>query len=135
MNPAEPAKPDALASMIIRPPRNTYEASFYPKDEYSYGGVTIRKEEFTILDHRGLKMPAIYFKVEKATSTVVYLHGNAGNKWEGSFYFRDICSRGINLLCYDASGCGNSEGDCLTLGWREANDLALIVDHLVEDHC
>ena len=62
------------------------------------------------------------------------MHGNAGNKLEGASMYDDICSRGYNLLAYDASGCGNSEGEYLTLGWRESNDIALIVDHLVNDH-
>jgi hypothetical protein len=30
-------------------------------------------------------------------------------------------------------GCGNSEGENITLGWRERHDLAIIIDHLVQN--
>ena len=37
---------------------------------------------------------------------------------------------GVDLLAFDFSGCGNSEGDYVTLGWKEVDDLHAILQHL-----
>jgi alpha/beta superfamily hydrolase len=37
---------------------------------------------------------------------------------------------GICLFAFDFSGCGNSEGDWVTLGWKERHDLAAVIDYL-----
>ena len=80
-------------------------------------------------------MNLLYFtnKTNPTTSTVIYLHGNAGNKLEGADYYDEICLLGFNLLSYDAIGCGNSEGKYITLGFKEANDIGKIVDYLVNE--
>ena len=38
---------------------------------------------------------------------------------------------GIDLLSFDFSGCGNSDGDWVTLGWKECDDLKAVLEHLV----
>jgi hypothetical protein len=41
---------------------------------------------------------------------VVYCHGNAGNKLEGLVAADVLIPAGMDLLAFDFSGCGNSEG-------------------------
>jgi alpha-beta hydrolase superfamily lysophospholipase len=36
----------------------------------------------------------------------------------------------ITLFCFDFAGCGISEGEYISLGWYEREDLGLIVDYL-----
>lgn len=47
------------------------------------------------------------------------MHGNAGNKLEGLEYAKLLIPIGIDLLTFDFSGCGNSQGEWVTLGWKE----------------
>jgi len=54
---------------------------------------------------------------------VIYMHGNAGNKMEGLSYAPHLLPLGINLCSFDFSGCGNSEGEWVTLGHKEKDDL------------
>ena len=84
-------------------------------------------------DHLGNKINLLFLypSNKPSTKTVIYLHGNAGNLLEGASKIDSICGIGYNLLSYDASACGNSEGDYLTLGYREANDISLIIDHII----
>lgn len=37
---------------------------------------------------------------------------------------------GINLFTFDFSGCGNSEGEHVTLGWKETDDLRSVIEYL-----
>jgi len=41
---------------------------------------------------------------------VIYMHGNAGDKNEGLTYAPYLMPLGIDLVSFDFSGCGNSEG-------------------------
>jgi len=63
---------------------------------------------------------------------VIYMHGNAGNKSEGAEYAPAFFGNGIDFFCFDFSGCGNSEGEWVTLGWKEKLDLLGVLDYLKE---
>jgi len=62
---------------------------------------------------------------------MIFMHGNAGNKLEGEFAAGSVLPHGVNLFSFDFSGCGNSEGKWVTLGWKERDDLAAVVTYLV----
>ena len=64
---------------------------------------------------------------------VIYMHGNAGNKTEGLQYAQEVAASGMNLCCFDFSGCGKSEGEWVTLGHKEKDDLKTLVDYLYEN--
>lgn len=36
----------------------------------------------------------------------------------------------MTLFCFDFAGCGLSEGEYISLGWYEREDLQTIVEHL-----
>ncbi len=71
---------------------------------------------------------------------MIYLHGNGGNKLEAERICGDLLGRGVQLFSYDYIGCGNSDGDYLSVGTNlHSNyligvklkaDLACIVDHV-----
>lgn len=61
---------------------------------------------------------------------VVYLHGNTSNRLEAWDLVVPFLKRGVSLFCFDAAGCGISEGEYISLGWHERHDLADIVKHL-----
>ena len=41
-----------------------------------------------------------------------------------------LLPQNITVFCFDFAGCGLSEGEYISLGWYERDDLALIVDYL-----
>jgi alpha/beta superfamily hydrolase len=55
------------------------------------------------------------------------MHGNAGNKFEGESYVPIVLPNGMDLFAFDFSGCGNSQGDFVTLGWKEQEDLKAVL--------
>ena len=61
---------------------------------------------------------------------VVYMHGNAGNCMEGLSHAPSVLTLGADLLTFDFSGCGNSEGEWVTLGWKEKDDLHSVLQYL-----
>lgn len=60
----------------------------------------------------------------------IYMHGNAGCKLEGEYYAPILLKKNINLFAFDFSGCGRSEGEWVTLGYKERKDLAAVINYL-----
>lgn len=61
---------------------------------------------------------------------VIYMHGNSGCKLEAEELAPHLLPNGVNLFAFDFSGCGQSEGEWVTLGWKERKDLAAVLNHL-----
>ena len=59
---------------------------------------------------------------------VVYLHGNSSSRVEGLKGLPELLKRGINLFVFDFAGCGQSEGEYISLGWNEKEDVGVIID-------
>lgn len=63
------------------------------------------------------------------------MHGNAGNKHEGGSYVPEVMKAmqgQVDFLTFDFSGCGNSGGEYVTLGWKEVDDLHAVLGWLKE---
>ena len=63
---------------------------------------------------------------------VIYLHGNASSRVQARTCLRQVLAAGITVFAFDASGCGMSEGEFISLGWHERDDLAQVVEQLRE---
>lgn len=68
---------------------------------------------------------------------VVFVHSNNGSRVEGTHYsyaglqYVEAClQQELELVLFDCSGSGVSEGDFVTLGVRESEDLEVVVEHL-----
>jgi pimeloyl-ACP methyl ester carboxylesterase len=61
---------------------------------------------------------------------LIYMHGNAGCRLEAEAYVPHLLTQGINVFAFDFSGCGQSEGEWVTLGWKETKDLQAVINHL-----
>lgn len=59
---------------------------------------------------------------------VIYLHGNSSSRLEGLRVLPELLKRNINLFVLDFAGCGLSEGEYISLGWYEKEDVGVIVD-------
>lgn len=80
--------------------------------------------EFT---SEGNKIKGWYIPSEKDRFTVVYSHGYLENRESPTMNLYNIMleihNLGGNLLTFDFSGSGVSEGNCVTCGYRESKDL------------
>ena len=62
--------------------------------------------------------------------TVVYLHGNSGCRLEGDEIADQYLRRGMGFFSVDFGGCGISDGGMVTLGYREREDVEVVLDYL-----
>lgn len=54
---------------------------------------------------------------------IIYLHGNSGSRLEALPLVSSILRHKIGLLSFDFSGAGRSEGEYISLGWYERDDV------------
>lgn len=61
---------------------------------------------------------------------MIYMHGNSSCRMEALETVHYLLPQNITMFCFDFSGCGNSGGEYISLGWWERDDVAMIVEHL-----
>ena len=120
-NKLEPAAEEAI-QIIIRPDR--YEGDpWIPK----------KSIQFEILNPRNLKIKGFYYPAldplpKKAC--VIGLHGNGGNCDMVSYFYYHYVKNRVAFACFDFSGCGKSEGEYISLGFYEKDDVIAVMDYL-----
>ena len=124
-------------SAVIRPPRASYLQNDLGPNEMRLGsGVNVVRSDFEIENKRGLKMKCSHFEPLESNRKwdtmpcVIYMHGNASNRMEAFELVEYFLSSNITLFCFDFPGCGNSEGEYISLGWWERDDVGCIIDYL-----
>ena len=90
------------------------------------------REDFTVTNTHYKKLycsvylPDDYLKMEDHPCCVVYLHSQTGCRLEG-LSLRDYCAEnGYGLCVFDFAACGMSEGEFVSLGYHEKNDLRIV---------
>lgn len=61
---------------------------------------------------------------------VVYLHGNSSSRLEGLKIAPELLKRDINIFVFDFAGCGLSEGEYISLGYHEKDDVKIVIDFI-----
>ncbi|KAL4464745.1 hypothetical protein ABPG74_011306 [Tetrahymena malaccensis] len=98
----------------------------------------VERTDFQVQNLRKEKLQcSIYTNnlVQSKAVAVVYLHGNAGTRLDSVPAVKHIVSKlGVDLCSFDFSGCGRSEGDFVTLGIKEQDDLQVVLETLVSKY-
>lgn len=110
---------------------------------FTFCGKRFTRTDFTLRTRRGLingeegggsSLECSHWEpVERATDripVVIYLHGNASARLEVIPQLSYLLSLGVAVFAFDFAGSGKSEGDYVSLGYYEREDLSCIVAHL-----
>ena len=113
--------------LITRPPRGDYNPKNLGDIEINEN-LVITRIPVSFINSNGLTiMGSLYCPPEfpdvAPLSCVIYLHGNAGTQVEGRFMVKYLAPIGIACFCFDFSGSGQSDGDIVTLGLNEKQDV------------
>ncbi|XP_062215543.1 uncharacterized protein LOC133916068 isoform X2 [Phragmites australis] len=101
-------------------------------------GRWFHRKDLEVINGQGKKlqcshyMPAV-IPEEKILPCVIYCHGNSGCRADGSEAAIILLPSNITVFTLDFSGSGLSEGDHVTLGWNEREDLKAVVNYLRTD--
>uniref|UniRef100_A0AAV1TBR5 RanBP2-type domain-containing protein n=1 Tax=Peronospora matthiolae TaxID=2874970 RepID=A0AAV1TBR5_9STRA len=130
-----------LVHLIIRPPRTTYDPVDLGPRQFLFTGRTYVREDFVVVNDRSQKLVCSHWRpavplaqvgIEGDTLVpcVVYLHGNSSCRLEALGILRTCLAAGLTVAAFDTAGCGHSEGEYISLGYYERDDLRDVVTHL-----
>lgn len=118
-----------LVNAIIRPPRCTYELSQLGPKSFDYCGKVFERRDFELRNQRGLKVvcsiwePAPQCRHNHVLPCVIYMHGNSSARVEALTQLSLVLSLGATLVSFDFCGSGRSDGNYVSLGAFEKDDL------------
>lgn len=127
---------DVLWKMIIRPPRSQYKIEDLGPVRFRIGKRGFSRKDLQLQNDRGLRLECSHF-TPNSTKTellpcVVYLHGNCSSRLESLEVMQVLLPKDITVFAVDFAGSGHSEGEYISLGHYEQQDLRVVVQHLRE---
>ena len=129
-------KYETLWKLIIRPPRDDYDEELLGDKVFTYQDKTYTRKDYNLVSSQGNILKCSFIEPEEKyrpteiMPVVVYLHGNSSSRLEGMRMAGYLLKRDINLFVFDFAGSGLSEGEYITLGYREAEDLDVIIQFI-----
>lgn len=129
-----------LWKAIIRPPRDTYEIKDLGPTVFSIENRTYQRTDLSLKNSRGHSLVCSHFepipseRVAERLPCVIYLHGNCSSRLEAVSTLPVLLPFNITVFCFDFSGSGLSDGEYLSLGYYERDDLAVVVTYLRESN-
>ena len=124
---------NTVIGYIVRPPRGRYNDSHLSSSIKLPNGDTIYRQPIILSNSRNQTIIGSFYPsscLSPGNPCVVYLHGNASNQIEGTYLLQYLNDLGISLCCFDASGSGNSDGEYISLGYFERNDLNSVINFI-----
>jgi len=129
---------ERLVASVIRPPRAEYSVDdLGPRLSLRAGGsVAMERFDFEVRNARGEALAASLWRPNVSSPDLVaYLHSNSSCRLAAvrSPVLEVAAAAGCALLVFDFAACGKSQGDYVTLGLREADDVRSVLDFVVRE--
>mmetsp|Transcript_116990 Transcript_116990/g.239378 ORF Transcript_116990/g.239378 Transcript_116990/m.239378 type:complete len:564 (+) Transcript_116990:196-1887(+) len=123
-----------LVNAIIRPPRADYKMEALGPPAFTFCGKRFTRTDFILKTKRGFNLECSHWEpVERITDKipiVIYMHGNSSARVEVLPQLSYLLSMGVAVFSFDFAGSGKSDGEYVSLGYYEREDLSCVVAHL-----
>jgi cephalosporin-C deacetylase-like acetyl esterase len=127
-------KYDDLWRYVIRPEKDDYSLADLGPSKFKHNNNYFKRTDFTLTNKRNLKLCCSFWEPEQRKypklPCVIYLHGNSSSRAEIYPELYYLLSSEITVFAFDFSGCGKSEGEYISLGWYERDDVECVVNYL-----
>ena len=129
-------KYDDLWKLVIRPERDEYSLNDLGKPRFTHNNKHFKRTDLTLKNKRNYKLECSFWEpIDEERKfpklpCVVYLHGNASSRTEIFPELFYLLSSDITVFAFDFTGCGKSEGEYITLGWYERDDVECVINYL-----
>lgn len=128
---------DDVTDLIIRPPRAKYNVDerLGPRLFRLDAGSPHKycREDIDLPNPRDLNLKCSWYFPHGQSAPlpcIIYLHGNCGSRIDGQEILWTL-RLGFTVFTFDFSGSGLSDGDFVSLGFYERQDLAAIVEFIL----
>uniref|UniRef100_A0A1J3J1Z0 Uncharacterized protein YqkD n=1 Tax=Noccaea caerulescens TaxID=107243 RepID=A0A1J3J1Z0_NOCCA len=127
---------DQFINFVIRPPRAEYDPDQYLwEKDFSIGGTKCKRQDLELTNSRGHTLRCSHYIPSSSLEDnplpcVIYCHGNSGCRADANEAVMVLLPSNITVFTLDFSGSGLSDGDYVSLGWHEKDDLKTVVSYL-----
>ena len=127
---------EELWKAVIRPNRDHYRDKDLGPMRFSYRNKWFKRTDFSISNKKNYKLACSFwepFDEEREypkLPCIIYLHGNSSSRCEIIPEIKYFLTRNITVFSFDFAGCGRSEGEYISLGWYEQDDVECVVNFL-----
>ena len=123
-----------LVRAIIRPPRAEYKNQMLGPSSFQIKGENFKRNDLELRNGRGQKLVCSHWVPDQTPQQqrpcIIYLHGNSSCRLEALDCLPVVLSQGLTLFAFDFAGSGKSDGEYISLGWYEREDVTAVVAHL-----
>jgi len=123
-----------LVNAIIRPPRADYKEESLGPPAFTFCTRRFTRTDFTLKTKRGLNLQCSHWEPVERTSdripVIIYMHGNSSARVEVLPQLSYLLSLGLAVFSFDFAGSGKSDGEYVSLGYYEREDLMCVIAHL-----
>lgn len=123
---------------IIRPPKDEYSDKELGPNRFSIKDKSYVRNDFLIYNKNNEKLHCSHWEPYdeereiQRLPCVIYLHGNCSSRTESLTEVKHVLSLGYSFFSFDFSGCGRSDGEYVTLGHKEKEDVESVVIYLLK---
>ena len=127
---------EELWKAVIRPNRDIYGDKDLGPDKFPLKNKWYKRTDFTIINKRNYKLACSFWepfdeeREHPRLPCVIYLHGNSSSRCEVIPEVKYLLIRNITVFAFDFTGCGRSEGEYISLGWHEQEDVECVINYL-----
>ncbi|KAJ4982001.1 hypothetical protein NE237_032838 [Protea cynaroides] len=127
---------DQFINFVIRPPRAEYNPDQYLWEaDFTLAGRRFKRLDLELKNRRGNALQCSHyvpspFPEDAPLPCVIYCHGNSGCRADANEAAIVLLPSNITVFTLDFSGSGLSDGDYVSLGWHEKDDLKIVVSYL-----
>ncbi|KAK4741676.1 hypothetical protein SAY87_025264 [Trapa incisa] len=127
---------EQFINFVIRPPRADYNPDLYLwEKDFTLAGRSYKRQDLELTNQRGLTLKCSHyvpatFPEDTPLPCVIYCHGNSGCRADANEAAVILLPSNITVFTLDFSGSGLSDGDYVSLGWHEKDDLKAVVSYL-----
>jgi len=123
-----------LVNAIIRPPRAEYKMEALGPPAFNFCGRRFTRTDFALKTKRGMNLQCSHWEpVQRESNRIpclIYMHGNSSARVEVIPQLSYLLSLGLAVFSFDFAGSGKSDGEYVSLGYYEREDLMCVVAHL-----
>ncbi len=99
------------------------------------GSATVNRVDFELPNKSGMTLQCSFYDISsidasKQIPCVVFLHCNSGSRLDAKPLIDILIPMGIALATFDFSGSGISQGELITLGFNEVEDVEVMMTFL-----
>lgn len=138
---SKPGLWDQLVDCICRPPRDKYVVEDLlggHRGAFRVSRFEGTRKDITLVNKQGLKLQCSHFipkgvkGKEGKLPCVLYCHCNSGSRRDSEEAVYVLLPLGVSVFAMDFAGSGLSDGQWVTLGSTEVEDVEIAVKHLRE---